>query len=79
METLTDDQVGEKCVEMLKSFLGKVRKVPKLKKVTRYRHFPFCISPLSVYSAWSKMANWGYKLHSSLYCYLVVNVVKLMR
>jgi len=36
METLSDEEVGQKCVEMLKSFLGKVRKVPTLKKVTRY-------------------------------------------
>ena len=35
METLTDEQVGEKCVEMLNSFLGKVKAIPKLKKVTR--------------------------------------------
>jgi len=35
METLTDDDVGQKCVEMLNLFLGKVRKIPKLKKVTR--------------------------------------------
>ena len=35
METLSDDEVGEKCVTMLKAFLGKVRTVPKLKKVTR--------------------------------------------
>jgi len=36
METLTDNQVGQKCVEMLNLFLGKVRNVPKLKNVTRY-------------------------------------------
>jgi len=36
METLTDNQVGQKCVEMLNLFLGKVRNVPKLKNITRY-------------------------------------------
>ena len=35
METLTDDDVGQKCVEMLNLFLGKVRKIPRLHKVTR--------------------------------------------
>jgi len=35
METLTDEQVGQKCVDMLNAFLGKMRKIPKLKKVTR--------------------------------------------
>ena len=35
METLTDEQVGQKCVELLNAFLGKVRTIPRLKKVTR--------------------------------------------
>jgi hypothetical protein len=35
VEMLTDEEVGRRCVEALKSFLGKTKPVPNLKKVTR--------------------------------------------
>jgi len=39
---LTDEQVGQTCVEMLTSFLGRVRTVPKLRKVTRWWRCSVC-------------------------------------
>ena len=36
VEMLTDEEVGRRCVETLKAFLGKTKSVPNLKKVTRF-------------------------------------------
>jgi len=49
MEKLSDEEVGKRCVEVLTAFLRKtIRKMPNLKKVTRWVTFGGCISYMIV-------------------------------